>query len=107
MPKFRDLQKQVWQTAEDKGFHKTPDFDRCGTLVRLCLIHTEISEVAQEVKRHGMSVAGIAEELADATIRLMDLAEGLGIDLESAIIKKNTKNQGREYLYGTPNATGA
>ena len=40
------------------------------------------------------------DEIADAVIRLFDLAEGLGIDLEFHIKHKMAYNKTREHLHG-------
>lgn len=103
------LQKHAWQVAEDKGFHVGRTESRDDTIVRLALVGTEVSEAIQEVKRHWLltgppsdeSRNRFAEELADTAIRLLDLAECTGVDLQSAIIGKMEKNAGRPYLYGT------
>jgi NTP pyrophosphatase (non-canonical NTP hydrolase) len=101
------LQQEAWQIAEDKGFHTDCDAlgPRYSTMVRLALIHTEVSETTQEVKRHGItceSVGKLAEELADTIIRIFDLAECLDVSLEHAILAKMEKNRGRPHMYGTP-----
>lgn len=45
-------------------------------------------------------LANFREELADALIRLMDLAGSLGIDLEEEMIRKMHKNEKRPYKHG-------
>lgn len=73
------LQRQVWQTADAQGFHLNLDpLDlRLQTLIRLVLVHTEVSE-AQELLHVGgvhMRVkADVLEELADTAIRLLEMA---------------------------------
>jgi NTP pyrophosphatase (non-canonical NTP hydrolase) len=109
MATIRDWQNAAWILAEEKGFHEgRMGTDRDTTLLRLCLVHTEISEAAQEVKRHWKGEPSFeqkfvfGEELADAVIRLLDLAECVGVDLQSAIECKMEKNRGRPANYGTP-----
>ncbi len=105
---LNEWRDEVWQLIEAKGFHAGRSNTRDDVLVRLCLVHTEVSEAAQEVKRHwtgdGDSVvrAKVAEEIADVMIRLLDLCGCLGINLDSAIAAKHAKNAGRPHLYGTP-----
>ena len=103
MKTVREWQEEAFEIAESKGMHERTPFDRAGTLLRLCLIHTEVSETAQVVKRRGLEKRDeIAEEMADTCIRIFDLAEGLGIDLEIAIAHKMARNRLRAYRYGTP-----
>ena len=118
-----DLQamaETVWQIAEGKGHHENLSTIplREATLVRLALIHTEVSEAAQLVRRHGirrMNAAEnridgqakavrdeLAEELADIIIRVGDLAVELEIDLNIATDKKLAKNRLRPQYFGTP-----
>ena len=102
------FQKYVWRVMEEKGFHDGRGAGRDDTLVRLCLIHTEVSEAAQEVKRHWSDSPSadlrdrLADELADIVIRVADLAECVGVDLEAHCVGKMLKNSLRPKNYGTP-----
>ncbi len=64
----------------------------------LCLIHSEVSEALEAYRNQDKE--NFREELADIAIRLLDMAEGLKIDLESEIIKKHNNNRGRTYKHG-------
>lgn len=108
-----ELQNEAFRIADIKGFHNNRSF--CGrddTLIRLCLIHTEISEATQGVKRDwhmtptDTQSEEFAEELADAMIRIADLAECVGVDLDKSIAKKMAKNLARPHLYGTAESEG-
>lgn len=63
----------------------------------LCLVHSEVSE-AMEAYRKGLRDdklphrPGIEVELADAMIRIADLAGGLGLDLGGAVAEKLAYN---------------
>ena len=80
-------QKEVHQNAVNHLFWQHP----INIPEKLCLIHSEISE-ALEVLRLENS---IGEELADAVIRIMDLAEYLDIDLNQEIFIKHNINKTR------------
>jgi len=87
-------QKEVWQTAEDSGFHEG---NRSRATV-LALIHSEVSE-ALEADREG-DEENYAEEMADIVIRVMDHCESEGINLEGEIMKKDLENRKREHKHG-------
>lgn len=113
---IQDAQYAAWLLAEEKGFHDgRSGAGRDDTMVRLALLHTEVSEATQLVKRHfpdniphinecGCLDVGNAfsEELADILIRLLDLAGCTGVDLQSAYNLKMAINARRPHNYGTP-----
>ena len=104
----KELQRTAWKIAEDKGFHIGRVSARTDTLLRLCLVHTEVSEAAQEVKKYwtepptNMQIKDFMLELADVMIRVGDLAECVGGDLEESIRIKLAHNRLRPKQYGTP-----
>jgi NTP pyrophosphatase (non-canonical NTP hydrolase) len=76
--------------------------------LKLALIHSEISEALEEYRGGrllpycgaGGKPEGFGVELADAVIRILDLAEALEIDLEAAIVDKHEFNVKRPYRHG-------
>lgn len=67
----------------------------------LCLIHSEISEAMEAHRKNKMDDKlphrkGVEVELADALIRIFDLAGGLGLDLAGAFVEKMDYNAKRE-----------
>lgn len=67
----------------------------------LCLIHSEISEALEAYRIDKMEGPdGLPGELADALIRICDLAEVIGIDIEAAVLKKHEYNKTRPYRHG-------
>lgn len=101
-----ELQKEAWQNSEDHGFHGVPDV---GLPTRLMLIVSELSE-AMEEDRNGIPAGdtyyrddkpeGVPIELADAVIRIADLAGVYGFDLETAIKTKMKFNRTRPMKHG-------
>lgn len=67
---------------------------------KLCLIHSEISEAMEGYRKNLMDDKltdrqAIEVELADAVIRIADLAEHLKLDLASAVVAKMQYNRTR------------
>lgn len=68
---------------------------------KLVLIHSEISEAMEAARKNLQDDkiphrSGIEVELADAVIRILDLAGALKLDLAGAIQEKLAYNQSRE-----------
>jgi NTP pyrophosphatase (non-canonical NTP hydrolase) len=84
----------VTDWAVSKGFIWT----RKNVDTMLLRIHSEISEASEAVRDN--DVEGFAEELADIFIRLVNLCEVWGINLEEEVIKKHNKNIERPFLHG-------
>lgn len=66
----------------------------------LCLVHSEISEAMEGHRKNKMDEhlpdrKSIEVELADAVIRIFDIAGGLGLDLGPAIAEKLKYNSQR------------
>lgn len=67
---------------------------------KLCLIHSEISEALEGARKDKMDDhlphrKSIEVELADAVIRICDLAGALGLDLGRALVEKMRYNAQR------------
>lgn len=101
-----DWQCLAHQNAKAKGFHTRDGIavdhhspERIAS--RIALIHSELSEALECVTHGQMAITegehgkpeGLPIELADVAIRLLDLAESLGIDLESAMRQKHDYNR--------------
>ncbi len=90
-----ELLNTVYETWSD-SLYKYSDAVITNSL--LMLVVSELAE-ATEALRCGNN-ENLAEELADAVIRIADFCGGFGIDLESAIEKKMEANSKREYKHG-------
>lgn len=67
-------------------------------LAYLFLIDTELAEAGEAFRVNDL--AHFIEEIADVQIRLLDLAGGLGIDLDRAVADKLEKNRARGFHHG-------
>lgn len=104
---MRELQKACHQNSVDHGWWENVDM----TIIpeKLCLIHSEISEALEcyrdpkEFEDYISSSGkpeGFGFELADAIIRIFDLAEFLDLDMETLVTEKNEYNKSRSYRHG-------
>ena len=67
----------------------------------LCLVHSEISEAMEGARKdlkddHLPNRSMLEVELADALIRIFDIAGGFNLDLSGALVEKVAYNKKRE-----------
>lgn len=102
---INELAKMAHRNARDKGFWPTL-YQQANILEKLCLVHSEISEACEAVRNripnhivvHGKP-EGIGPELADAILRILDIAEFLDLDMERIIEEKHAYNLTRPYKH--------
>jgi NTP pyrophosphatase (non-canonical NTP hydrolase) len=98
------LQKLVFLEYEKNGylenwtqFEEFKELQSIFDIAELGLISTEVSEAIESIRTDKIS---IGYELADIIIRVMNFASRKDIDLESAILEKNSINLNRGKLHG-------
>lgn len=105
---FEALQDSVHRTARDHGWWEGADDSIIPE--KLMLVVSELAEALEEYRDGKLSRGtyytatgkpeGFGIELADATIRIMDLCGFLNIDLAGAIVEKHEYNLTRPYRHG-------
>lgn len=91
---IRYFAKKAHENAKEKGFWEG---DERNFLEALMLIVSEAGECCEAFRKDKQDKIG--EELADIMIRVADLSEGLGIDIQDEITKKMEFNRTRPYKH--------
>ena len=90
-----------YELAKKSGWHDGIDYnDKRETATKLALVHSEVSEALEGDRKDLMDShlphrTALEVELADAVIRILDLAGAKHLDLAGAIIEKLAYNQQR------------
>lgn len=104
---FRRMEEEVFRLNSSKGW-----FDEERTVGDMvALLHAEVSEILEAYRDYGMAdkdrdavqepkPEGVAIEMADVLIRLLDMAKRWDINIVSAFDEKMKYNWTRPYRHG-------
>jgi len=108
---LNDLGKKFLSTSNSKGF-TAGNLSYQDTVEKLMLSVSELTEALEELRK-GFSTThiyfnpenptkpeGFPIEIADALIRLLQLAAACNIDIDAAVARKNAYNETRPYKHG-------
>jgi NTP pyrophosphatase (non-canonical NTP hydrolase) len=110
---LNELQKKIYDINSANGWHeKDPQFESPEEFFRfICNCHSEISESFEEYKNNrgehyytDGKPQGLAVELADVIIYILDYAAGRGFDMDKIINEKIEYNATRGYRHGNKKA---
>jgi len=104
MSEIQQLQQRIHKNAVEHGWY---DSD-VNIPEKLCLIHSEVSEALEDYRKDNMGISyeengkpvGFDTELADIVIRVLDLAQYMGVDIKKAVEIKHEYNKTRPYKHG-------
>jgi len=99
---IRQLQQDAHRIAVEHGWWDRPR----SAGEALMLVVTELAEAMEALRAESPKsekipgFSKVEEELADAVIRILDLAGGHGLDIEGALEAKMHYNESRPYRHG-------
>lgn len=98
---LKKLGYEILAVNESNGWNvtKPEDFDLVYKVPAcLALVHSEVSEALEAFREDDFD--NFKEEMADTLIRVLDVATGLGIDMDLEVAAKLAVNKTRGFRHG-------
>jgi len=88
------IRDRAYAGAKERGFWDYADIkeEKVRIGCRLALVHCEVSEAIEELRKPDMDIYKFGEELIDVIIRIGDIAAYYNIDLDSTMESKLNHN---------------
>ena len=103
---LNQIANAVHALAWEKGWHCNEE-DRDAFIERCCNnLHDEVSELHEHWRNNRLTDVGkagltnMAEEFADILIRVLDNCRKLGVDIQTAVVRKHNFNKQRAFRHG-------
>jgi NTP pyrophosphatase (non-canonical NTP hydrolase) len=98
---LRDLVSRAYATSVSHGWLDGIDpRDPLAAGAAVALMHSELSEVLEELRHPTVDYTAVAAELADVLIRVFVFAGALELDLDQAVMTKMDENDKRPHRHG-------
>ena len=99
MPVLNRMGQEIWDTAQEHGFHEPLPPGVGEKAVKCLLMITEICEMFESIRKD-LGRRAHDEEFADTLIRVLHYGVNENIDIDTEVRRKMEINRDRPYKHG-------